>query len=80
MSPDNLRILVVDDNAAIHEDFRKVLTQDPGTEDHLSRAESLLFGDVPPTRPPQTPYHLDFASQGQGAAHLVQQADRKSVV
>jgi diguanylate cyclase (GGDEF)-like protein len=74
MSPDNLRILVVDDNAAIHEDFRKVLTQDPGTEDDLSRAESLLFGDVPPTRPPQTPYNLDFASQGQRAAHLVQQA------
>ena len=74
MSPDNPRILVVDDNTAIHEDFRKVLAKDPGTEDDLSRVESLLFGDATPTRPRQTPYNLDFASQGQQGAHLVQQA------
>lgn len=74
MSPDNPRILVVDDNTAIHEDFRKVLAQDPGSEDDLSRVESLLFGDATPTRPRQTPYKLDFASQGQQGAHLVQQA------
>ena len=74
MSPDNPRVLVVDDNTAIHEDFRKVLVQEPGAEDDLSRVESLLFGDTTPTRPRQTPYLLDFASQGQQAARLVQQA------
>ena len=74
VSSDEFRILVVDDNAAIHEDFRKVLAQDPGSETDLSRVESLLFGDAPEKRPQPQPYVLDFASQGQEAAQLVARA------
>ena len=72
--PDKLRILVVDDNVAIHEDFRKVLAQDPSADVDLSRAESLIFGDAPSARPQSTPYLLDFASQGQQAAQCVEHA------
>jgi diguanylate cyclase (GGDEF)-like protein len=74
MTPEKMRILVVDDNVAIHEDFRKVLQRQPDDELDLSRAESLLFGDTP-TRPEQPmPYLLDFASQGQQAEQLVTRA------
>jgi len=74
MSPGEFRILVVDDNLAIHEDFRKVLAQDAGSESDLSQVESLLFGDAPQQRPQLPPYRLDFASQGQQAAQLVASA------
>ena len=44
----NRRILVVDDNAAIHEDFQKILGDDSqahsAADSTLSIAESLLFG------------------------------------
>jgi diguanylate cyclase len=72
--PDQLRILVVDDNAAIHEDFRKVFVSGPSGEEDLSRAESVLFGDASPARPQSLPYLLDFASQGQQAAECVKRA------
>lgn len=71
----SLRILVVDDNAAIHEDFRKVLAQSPRAQDaELSRAESLIFGDEPQAASVWVPYLLDCASQGQEAAQLVARA------
>ena len=70
-----LRILVVDDNAAIHEDFRKVLAQDsPVDEADLSRAESVIFGDAPAASSALVPYLLDCASQGQEAAQFVARA------
>ena len=74
MSPEEVRILVVDDNVAIHEDFRKVLVREPDAELDLSRVESLLFGDTPTQRPQPVPYVLDFASQGQQAEQLVMRA------
>ena len=69
--PENVRILVVDDNMAIHEDFRKVLARDSDAALDLSRVESLLFGDAPTQHQQPTPYVLDFASQGQQAEQLV---------
>ena len=70
-----LRILVVDDNAAIHEDFRKVLAQDSSADEaDLSRAESVIFGDEPWASPALVPYLLDCASQGQEAAQFVARA------
>jgi diguanylate cyclase (GGDEF)-like protein len=74
--PDKVRVLVVDDNVAIHEDFRKVLAEDLSAEVDLSRSESLLFGDEPPARPQSRPYALDFASQGKQAALCVERAVR----
>jgi diguanylate cyclase len=72
--PDALRILVVDDNAAIHEDFRKVFAQDSPADADLTRAESVLFGDEPPAHSPREQYQLDFVSQGEQAAQSVKRA------
>lgn len=46
---DNRRILVIDDNVNIHEDFRKVLMP-PIDSDLLTQARAALFGEVPPFR------------------------------
>lgn len=68
-----IRILVIDDNAAIHEDFRKILAADAATEVALEDAESLLFGDaVAPTL--HATYSLDFALQGRLAVDIAERA------
>jgi CheY-like chemotaxis protein len=69
-----IRILVTDDNAAIHEDFRKILAADSTTEADLRHAESLLFGDAPAAPAARETYALDFALQGQQAVNCVERA------
>ena len=41
------RILVIDDNPAIHEDFRKILGGLPPTEPSFVEAKALLFDEAP---------------------------------
>ena len=67
----NRRILVVDDNQAIHEDFRKVFGA--SVENKLAGVETVLFGDV---AAPQAgfAFELEFASQGQEALERVNRA------
>lgn len=72
---DNRRILIIDDNANIHEDFRKILAP-PQEADTLSQARAALFGEVP-TLPPQVRYELEFASQGREGFGLIQSAHRR---
>lgn len=69
----NNRILVVDDNPAIHEDFRKVLGATLDAHSSLSGAEAALFGDAGPVVVPAE-FELDSAYQGQEALAKVQQA------
>lgn len=71
----NLRILVVDDNRAIHEDFRRIL--EAQTEDErLAHARASLFGETPLSRAPDR-FELDYADQGQAALALVEMARRE---
>jgi diguanylate cyclase (GGDEF)-like protein/PAS domain S-box-containing protein len=60
-SEKNRRILVIDDNRAIHDDFRKILAA--GEAPSLDDLEDELFG--PPTRRAQQRYQLDSAFQGE---------------
>lgn len=71
--PENKRILVIDDNRAIHEDFRKVLT-DSGTDSGMDAAESALFGDAVDTRPKRATFNLEYASQGMEGVEKIQAA------
>ena len=62
----NLRILVVDDNHAIHEDFRKILCAGPPRDSALEQAESLLFdAGAKPAAPRRLVFEVDSAFQGQ---------------
>lgn len=67
----NRRILIVDDTASIHEDFRKILCADTDAEPSLDSLEETLFGT--PAAPRQA-FELDSAYQGQEALALVSQA------
>jgi diguanylate cyclase len=66
----NGRILVIDDNPAIHEDFSKILARESRVTDEMSQAERLLFGDSSATVV-QPEYELHFAHQGKQGAAMV---------
>ena len=69
----NRRILIVDDNAAIHEDFRKILAPEAAGTQTMDNLESLLFGDTAPVAK-RTSFELTSAYQGQEALIQVQAA------
>lgn len=70
------RVLVVDDNQAIHEDFRKILTGAQSRNAALDAVESVLF-DEPVPAAPTLRFDLEYASQGKEALELVVQAQAK---
>ncbi len=65
------RLLIVDDNEAIHQDFRKIL--DVADSEELDAAEAALFGS-PVAEGPAAQYRLDSALQGEQAVTLVKDA------
>jgi len=73
-SIEEIRILIADDNLAIHEDFRRILATGADDAVSLSKVENLLFGDTAAPRPSQPVYALDFAQQGQQAVQSVDRA------
>ncbi len=71
--PNRHRILVVDDNEAIHVDFRKTLQQSSPTE-RLAAAASMLF-DSPASLSSASPsFDVESAMQGQEGEKKVAQA------
>ena len=71
-TPANHRILIVDDNAAIHEDFRKILAPEAADSQAIDDLESLMFGDAAPEA--QTLFELAHAHQGQEALVRVEES------
>jgi diguanylate cyclase (GGDEF)-like protein len=69
----NRRVLVIDDNAAIHEDFRKVLNGLPAVEDSvLDLLEAEILGGQTQISTPQ--FEVDVALQGQEGVKMAQAA------
>ena len=62
----NRRVLVVDDNRSIHDDFRKILSPANATETALDATERTRFA-LPTEAIPQTQFEVDSAYQGQEA-------------
>ncbi|MCB9851396.1 MAG: hybrid sensor histidine kinase/response regulator [Phycisphaerales bacterium] len=70
---ENRRILVIDDNAAIHDDLRKILSNAGEADAELARMDAAIFGsDDPDTA--ATRYQLDSAYQGQEGLACVRAA------
>jgi signal transduction histidine kinase len=70
----NRRILIIDDNKAIHEDFRKILCKHRNLPDNLTAAEAALFGDEDST-PLQLPeFEIDSAYQGQEGFEMIEKS------
>ena len=78
---DLMRILVVDDNPAIHDDFKKILSPSSGPSRNLERLELELFGGQPgpaSLKPPDPGtsrgFSISSALQGERAVELVREA------
>lgn len=71
----NRRILIIDDNAAIHLDFRKVLgaQSEHSAQDALDVLEANLFGEAV-VAAPRPNFDIDSAHQGQEGVAMAQQA------
>jgi two-component system, cell cycle sensor histidine kinase and response regulator CckA len=68
------RILVIDDNPAIHSDIRKILARPAPANPSLEDAESLLFGEVVEQDETATAFDIDSAFQGQEGLELVRKS------
>ncbi len=69
----NRRILVIDDNRAIHEDFRKIFNSNGEHATALAETEAELFGE-PVAAPDQPVFQFDSAFQGQEGLTLIQRS------
>jgi len=69
----NHRILVVDDNAAIHEDIRKILAPTKADSPSLEDEEALLFGQAREASSAIL-FEIDSALQGQEGLELVRKS------
>jgi PAS domain S-box-containing protein len=70
----NHRILIIDDNPAIHTDFKKILQGWPGSvPSALQAVETALFGE-PTRKTPGVVFHVDSAFQGQEGLERVRAA------
>lgn len=76
---ENRRILIVDDNTDIHDDFHKILVSNANRDKNLSEMEAVLFNDESPqsTIDDELSWELDDAYQGDEAVLLVEKAERE---
>ena len=72
-SEDAYRVLVVDDNAAIHSDFRRVLAAKPESS-ALDDLERRLFAEVGDSTGSASTFVVDTASQGEEAIEMVRRS------
>jgi PleD family two-component response regulator len=68
-----LRVLTIDDNPAIHEDFKKILSRDTAADTALAAEEALLLGDVLPQNE-DSRFELYSALQGEAGVELARRA------
>ena len=73
---ENRRLLIIDDNPAIHEDFRKILVPDdaPANACGIEEDEAAIFGDAPVATAQSVVFEVDSASQGQEGLDLIRRA------
>ncbi len=73
--PKNRRVLVVDDNRAIHTDFQKILGSSGSGNSEIQAIEKSLFDGVDDRQAIELePFAIDFASQGKEGLELVRRA------
>jgi PAS domain S-box-containing protein len=74
LQPENHRILIIDDNPSIHEDFRKILgPADAKLAQELDADETALFGETADSSRPWS-FQIDSAFQGQEGLEKVRTA------
>ena len=68
--------MIVDDNTAIHDDFKQLLSGNPKKDSSLNKLEESLFGSDGQNNEPENElsYEIDSAYQGIDAVELVKKA------
>ena len=74
---ETIRILVIDDQESIHEDFRKIVRSERDDE-AINEAAAALFGDTAVSSEPAEKFEIDSAHQGEEGLALVEQALREN--
>jgi signal transduction histidine kinase len=74
MTTGNHRILVIDDNEAVHEDLRKILGADRRATEALDALETELFGAPAAAAPGADAFDVDSALQGAEGLERVRRA------
>lgn len=73
------RILVIDDNRSIHDDFRKILAPVSAADDALEAAEAALFGSPVQAQAARQTFTIDTASQGEEGLQMVKNAQAEGL-
>ncbi len=69
------RLLIIDDNLAIHDDFRKILTRKSDSAGHFEEISAEIFGGKPTADSRfANAFQLDSAYQGKEGLELVEKA------
>lgn len=70
----NRRILIVDDNESIHQDFRNILRPAADVSDELAASKAALLEDETEAERPKENFIIDSAHQGQEGLEMVRRA------
>ncbi|MDB6038531.1 MAG: response regulator receiver sensor hybrid histidine kinase, partial [Verrucomicrobiales bacterium] len=73
----NRRVLIVDDNRAIHDDFRTILCAENPEVASLEETESALF-EAAPGAPARLAFEIDSAYQGQEGLEMIRRSLREN--
>ncbi len=75
------RILVIDDNADIHNDFRKILAADDGPPEHSVRLATEILGPNAALESLEPRFEVDCVCQGEdGLAEVTRAAPDRSAL
>ncbi len=69
-----IRVLVIDDQESIHEDFRKIVCSEDHDDAAINREAAVLFGDTAVENESADKFEIDSAHQGEEGLAMVQQA------
>lgn len=75
---ENRRILIIDDNPSIQDDFRKILGDGGGHHDSLSQKEAILFGKTTASATRSPGFEIESAYQGEQAVEMIVKAGQQS--
>ena len=74
---ETIRVLVIDDQESIHEDFRKIVENERDDSD-INAEAAALFGDAIASNEPSDKFEVDSANQGEQGLALVEQSLREN--
>ena len=75
---DAIRVLVIDDQESIHEDFRKIVRSEERDDHDINKEAAALFGDSAEDNEPTERFEIDSAHQGEEGLAMVQEALRNN--